>query len=259
MAAPALALDPRLARTGARAAFGVAGAFVASALCAAAMPPELQGRPEIPAHEFWTVLTRDPAAHLAFHASFVIAGLCGLVAVPALSAPLWRAHPGAVLWSGAAAWLGFAVLARSHLMELAFDRKVIPAYPSASPAFQEAVHVVAGLALDVPDGVLTHGAIGVWMATLGVLAFRHGVASRGFAALSLAAGATQLAGVVGYALLVRPLLVAAIGAGGGLLVPAWFLLAGRRLLRPRSGGGAPPPPGRTPSRAAHGSPPAASA
>jgi hypothetical protein len=234
-AAPGAAgIDPRLARTGAWAAFGLAAATLASAACAGLMPPELQGRPEITAHEFWTVLSRDPTAHLAFHAAFVVAGLCGLAAVPALSAAAWRAHPGAVLWSGAAAWLGFAVLARSHLMELAFDRKIIPAYASASPAFQEAVHVAAGLALDVPDGVLTHGAVGVWMAVLGVLAFRHGTASRGFAALSLAAGATQLAGVVGYALLLRPLLVVAIGLGGGLLLPAWFVLAGIRLRREAS-------------------------
>jgi hypothetical protein len=197
------------------------------------MPPELQGRQEITAHEFWTVLSRDPAAHLTFHWSFAVAGLCGLAAVPVVSAGFWRAHPGAVLWSGAAAWLGFAVLARSHLMEVAFDRKVIPSYPTASPAFQEAVHVAAGLALDVPDGVLTHGAIGVWLATLGVAGFRHGLVSSGFAALSLAAGLAQLAGVVGYAFEVRPLVVVAIGVGGVLLMPAWFALAGRRLLRAR--------------------------
>jgi hypothetical protein len=228
---PPPALDARLARTGAWAAFGVAAAYLGSAACAGLMPPELQGRPEITPHEFWTALSRDPTAHLAFHWTFVVAGLCGIAAVPVVSARVWRAHPGAVLWSGAAAWLGFAVLARSHLMEIAFDRKVIPDYPTASPAFQEAVHVAAGLALDVPDGVLTHGAIGVWIATLGVLAARHGLASRGFAALSLAAGATQLAGVAGYAFLLRPLLVVAIGAGGALLMPAWFALAGLDLRR----------------------------
>lgn len=223
--------DPRLARAGAWAAFGVAAAYLASGLCAAWMPPELQGRPEITPHEFWSVLARDPAAHLAFHWSFVVAGLCGIAAVPVLTARFWNAQPGAALWSGAAAWLGFAVLARSHLMEVAFDRKVIPAYASASPAFQEAVHVVAGLALDVPDGVLTHGAIGAWLATLGVLGLRQGVVPRGFAALALAAGAAQIAGVFGYAFALRPLVVLAVGVGGVLLMPAWFGFAGWRLLR----------------------------
>jgi hypothetical protein len=223
--------DPRLARAGAWAAFGVAAAYLASGLCAAWMPPELQGRPEIGPHEFWTVLSRDPTAHLLFHWSFVVAGLCGIAAVPVLTARFWNAQPGATLWAGAAAWLGFAVLARSHAMEAAFDRKVIPAYPSASPAFQEAVHVVAGLALDVPDGVLTHGLIGAWLATLGIVGVRRGLMSAPSAALSLAAGAAQLAGVLGYAFELRPLVLLAVGVGGVLLMPAWFTLAGRQLLR----------------------------
>ena len=222
------ARDPRLARTGALAAFGVAASYLASGVCAVLMPPELQGRPEIAAHVFWSVLSRDPAAHLAFHAAWVAAGLFGLAAVPVLSAAVWRAHPGAALWSGAAAWLGFAVLARSHLMELAFDRKIIPLYERATPAFQEAVHVAAGLALDVPDGLLTYGLVGAWIAVVSALARRAG-APRAFALLGFAAGGALLAGCAGYALRQRPLLVLSVGAGGFALVPAWFVWAGLRL------------------------------
>lgn len=221
------ALDRRLASTGALAAFGVAAGYLASGVCAGLMPPELQGRPEITPHVFWSVLSRDPAAHLCFHAAWVAAGLCGLAAVPVLTAAVWRVHPGAALGSGAGAWLGFAVMARSHLMELAFDRKIIPLYESASPAFREAVHVAAGLALDVPDGLLSYGLVGLWIAAVGVLA-RRGGAPRGFAWLGLAAGLALLAGFAGYAARVRPLLVLSIAAGG-LLVPAWFAWAGLRL------------------------------
>ena len=220
------AAGAELAHSGALAAFGVAASYVASGIFAALMPSELQGRPEISAHTFWTVLSERPAAHLAFHGAWVAAGLCGLLAVPALSAAVWRAKPGAVLWSGAAAWLGFAVQARSHLMELAFDRKIIPVYRSASPAFQEAVHVAASLALDVPDGVLTYGAIGVWLIVVARLA-----GGAAFAWLGVAAGVSLLAGMLGYALLWRPLLVFSIGVGGSLLVPAWFVWAGLRLRR----------------------------
>jgi hypothetical protein len=222
------ALDPRLARTGALAAFGVAASYLATGLCAVLMPPELQGRPEITPHVFWSVLSRDPAAHLSFHAAWIAAGLCGLAAVPVLSAALWRAHPGAALWSGAAAWLGFAVMARSHLMELAFDRKIIPLYEGASPAFQEAVHVAAGLALDVPDGLLSYGLVGLWICVASELARRSG-APRAFALLGYAAGLSLLAGFAGYSLRLRPLLVLSIGAGGFALVPAWFVWAGLRL------------------------------
>jgi hypothetical protein len=217
-----------VAGAGAIACAGVAAAYLATAVAAAFMPPELQGRPEIAPHEFWSVLARDPTAHLLFHAAWIAAGLCGIAAVPIVSLWAWRAHPGAILWSGAAAWLGFAVMARGHLMEVAFDRKIIPVYADAAPAFQAAVHVVAGLALDVPDGVLTHGAIGVWLIAVGVLAAREALAARSFAWLGVAAGIAQLAGVAGYALPLRPLIVAAVGAGG-ILTPIWFAIAASRL------------------------------
>jgi len=85
-AQPAAAVT--LAGTGALACLGVALGYLATGVAAAAMPPELQGRPEITPHQFWTVLSRDPGAHLAYHLAWVAAGLCGLAAVPALAACL---------------------------------------------------------------------------------------------------------------------------------------------------------------------------
>jgi hypothetical protein len=227
--APRTAEEASLARLGRAACFGLAAAYLASGLSAALMPPELQGRPEITPHEFWTALARDPAAHLAYHWSFVAAGVFGLAAVPVASLRLRAAGPGALLWSGAAAWLGFAVMARSHLMEIAFDRKIIPVYEAADPAFQAAVHVVAGLALDVPDGFLTYGAIGAWMLAVSALGWRARRLPPALCALGVAAAATAFAGVLGYTLLSRPLLVLSIGLGGALLVPAWWIGLGLAL------------------------------
>jgi hypothetical protein len=223
--------DASLARMGSLAAFGLAASYLASALAAALMPSALQGRPDVGPHEFWTVLSQRPHAHLALHWAFVAAGFCGLAAVPAVSRLVYAAAPGAVVWSGAAAWLGFATLARSHLMEAAFDRKVIPHYATATPAYQEAVHVAAGLALDVPDGVLTYGAIGAWVVVICALGLRSRRLPRGACWLGFAAGATYLAGVLGYGLLVRPLIVVAVGVGGALLAPAWFAWLGCVLRR----------------------------
>ena len=166
--------DPSIRRDrGVSLSFGVALAYFLTGVCAVLMPPELQGRPEITPHQFWTVLSQHPTAHLCFHWAWVLAGLCGIAAVPSISLLVWSAHRGAALWSGLAALLGFAVMARSHLMEVAWDRKIIPVYQTADPAFQQAVHVVAGLALDVPDGVLTYGAVGIWVAVISVLSGRQ--------------------------------------------------------------------------------------
>jgi hypothetical protein len=216
---------------GAFASFGVALAYFLSGVCAALMPPELQGRPEITPHQFWTVLSQRPTAHLCFHWAWVLAGLCGIASVPSVSLLVWSAHRGAALWSGLAALLGFAVMARSHLMEVAWDRKIIPVYQTADPAFQQAVHVVAGLALDVPDGVLTYGAVGIWVAVISFLSVRQQTQSSSFAYLGFATAGALFAGVVGYGLLMRPFIVIAVGVGGFLLVPAWFIFAALLLLR----------------------------
>jgi len=211
------------------AAFALALAYVATGVTAILMPPELQGRPDVGPHEFWTVLARDPAAHLAFHWAWIAAGILGLMTVPAISLLVWHVHPGAVLWSGMLASVGFAVMARSHLMEQAFDRRIIAVYAHADPAFQQAVHVVAGLALDVPDGVLTYGAVGVWVLVVSRLARRDRLLPPLVSMLGLAAAATYFAGVVGYAFEVRPLLVLSIGVGGLVVVPAWYTMLGRIL------------------------------
>ena len=224
--------DPTIRRVGSWASFGVAAAYLVTGICAVLMPPELQGRPEVTPHEFWTVLSQQPTAHLAFHWAWVVAGFFGVAAVPAISLLVWPVHRGAVLWSGLTAVLGFAVMARSHLMEVAWDRKIIPVYQTADPAFQQAVHVVAGLALDVPDGVLTYGALGVWVAVVSLLATRGGQLPRGFARLGFATAAALLAGVVGYGLILRPFIVIAVGAGGFVLAPAWFAWAALLVRRP---------------------------
>ena len=74
--------DAAIAKTGSVAAFGVALAYLASSICAVLMPPELQGRPDVSPHQFWMVLAAHPLAHLAFHWSWVAAGIFGLGAVP---------------------------------------------------------------------------------------------------------------------------------------------------------------------------------
>lgn len=224
-------VDPSILRAGGVAAVGVALASLASGVSAVLMPPELQARPDVGPHAFWLTLARDPWAHLAFHWTWVAAGLCGLGAVPAVSALVWRASPGVVLWSGAVACVGFAVQARSHLMEVAFDRKIIATYPHADPALQQAVHVVAGLALDVPDGVLTYGAIGVWVLVVSRLGPRDGLLPRPLGLLGIAVGTTELLGVAGYGLDVRALVLVAVGLGGLVLVPAWWLWLGILLRR----------------------------
>ena len=130
------------------------------------------------------------------------------------------------------AWVGFVVMARSHLMEFAWDRKIISVYQTAAPAFQDAVHVVAGLALDVPDGILTYGAVGAWVAVVSTLALQRDDLPRGFSYLGFVTAAALVAGVVGYGFLVHFLIVVSVGVGGFLLVPAWFVWAG--LLSKRS-------------------------
>lgn len=214
--------DPTIPRVGAIAAWGVAASYLSSGLTAAMMPAELQAQAGITPHQFWMALSENPWAHLAFHWCWVAAGFFGVAAVPAISLVVWRRQRGVVMWAGAAAFLGFAVLCRSHLMEAAFDRKIIATYPQADAAFQQAVHVVAGLALDVPDGFLTYGAIGAWVTTVSWLARRHQLLPTALCWLGFATGLTYFAGLVGYTFFIHSLIVLAVGVGGVLLAPAWY-------------------------------------
>ena len=223
--------DSSIREVGVFASIGVAIAYFLTGVCAVLMPAELQGRPEITPHVFWTVLSQNPTAHLCFHWAWVLAGLFGLASVPSISLLVWSAHRGAVLWSGLASFVGFAVMARSHLMEASWDRTIIPLYQTADPAFQQAVHVVAGLALDVPDGVLTYGAPGIWVAVISFLSMRQRTLPSPFAYLGFATAGALLAGVIGYGLLLRPFIVIAVGVGGFVLVPAWFAWAALLLKR----------------------------
>jgi hypothetical protein len=226
--------ESSLRKVGGLAAYGVAAAYLASGLSAVAMPPELQGRPDVTPHQFWLTLSAHPTAHLVFHWSYVAAGFCGIGAVPAISLLVWPVNPGAVLWTGVAAFFGFGVLARSHLMEVAFDRRIIRLYPDADASFQQAVHVVAGLALDVPDGFFTYGAIGVWVVTMSWLGLRHDRLPKGLCGLGFVAGLTYLAGVLAYTFGIRWLLIVAVGVGGLLVVPAWYAWVGH-VLRSSTG------------------------
>ncbi len=226
--------DDSVARLGGTASILVGVSCIAAGIAAALMPPELQADPDVTPHEFWTVLSRDPTAHLAFHWAWVAGGLIGLAAVPAISRLVRAGNEGWVGWASALAYLGFAVNARSHLMEVAFDRKIIPIYLESDPATQRAVHVVAGLALDIPDGFLSYGAIGLWILVISYVALRDEKLSRPLCYVGIATALFHLLGVVGYSFLIQPLVVLAIGVGGLVLAPIWYIGLGLRLRSRRA-------------------------
>ncbi|MFQ6021422.1 MAG: hypothetical protein ACE5NW_01765 [Acidiferrobacterales bacterium] len=197
------------------------------------MPPELQADPSVTPHEFWVVLSQNPTAHLALHWAWAAGGIIGLAAVPAISQLVRAGNEGWVHWGSALAYLGFAVNARSHFMEVAFDRKIIPIYLQSDPATQKAVHVVAGLALDIPDGLITYGGIGLWVFVVSVLALRTRILPRLLCYVGILTAISYWLGVVGYTFLIQPLVVISIGLGGLILAPIWYIWIG---LRSRSAG-----------------------
>ena len=95
------------------------------------------------------------------------------------------------------------------------------------------MHVVAGLALDVPDGFLSYGAIGAWVVTVSWLGLRARLLPVALCAVGFAAGLSYLAGLLGYLLLERWLLVVSIGVGGIFVAPLWYAWLGLILQRTR--------------------------
>ena len=208
--------------------------FVGATLAAALMPAELQANPEITEHEFWSILANDPTAHLTMHWVFALAGIAGLGVVPAAAIWIWdrsAGFAGLLLWSSTVGILGFAVLARSHLMEVAFDVKVLTNYVESGNAYQQAVHVVAGLALDVPDGLLTLGGIGLWIMTLSINAYTSQKAGILFLFCGLSAAVGLWIGVFGYMAMNQTMIVVSFVGGTLLLAPLWHVLLAAKLIK----------------------------
>ena len=206
-------------------------AYVAAAISAAMLPPELSANPNITPHEFWSVLSRSPTAHLAMHWSFVAVGLLGVGTVLPIAGLVKRCAGGIVQYVSVLAFLGFAVNARSHLMEVAFDRKVLPDYSAADLPFQEAVHVAAALALDIPDGVLTLGAIGLWIATISAHFLRSESGWGAIAICGLVAASFFAVGMLGYMIMNQYLIIASFVGGTLIFAPVWHVGVGIKLIQ----------------------------
>ena len=208
-------------------------ALVGVLASAALMPKALQMRAE--AHEFWSVLSENPVAHLSLHWTNAAYGLVALGVIPALY-EIVAAESRAWAWyAGALGFIGLAVTARSHLLEVAWDRHVIRRYPDAENAYQQSVHVVAGYALDVPDGFLQHGAVGAWILINSILVLQGGSLPAGLAWLGFVTAALAIVTVVGYMAVVADqssgprLLTIGIGVGTPAEA-AWFIWLGFELL-----------------------------
>lgn len=226
-------LNGSMARFGSSAAILVGLSYVAVLLSALLMPPELKGGAATE-HEFWIALSRNPTAHIMLHWSWVVGGIVALAAIPAISHPVRSLNEGWVGFATALAYLGYAVNARSHLMEVAWDRKILPVYETADAAYQQAVHVVAALALDVPDGFLTHGGIGFWIFVVSILALRNRIFPTLLGYIGIVLAILNWLTVVGFVLMTgrhpMSLSLITIGWGGGSILGAiWFVWLGFRL------------------------------
>ena len=112
---------------------------------------------------------------------------------------------------------------------------MIGRYQGADHAYQRSVHVVAGYALDVPDGFLQHGAVGAWILISSILLFQDGTLPAGLAWIGVATAVLATITVIGYLTVVADrssaprLLTIGIGAGT-LFEAAWFVWLGVELL-----------------------------
>lgn len=228
-------VDASLALLGGVASILVGLTYLGVLITAVRMPRELQTPAPQNEHEFWTVLSRNPRAHLAYHWGWAVSGVLALATVPAVFQLVRPVNEGWAFFASALAFLGFAVNARSHLMEVAFDRKIIRVYPESDPAFRQAVHVVAGLALDVPDGFLTHGGVGLWMVVVSLLLSLGNLAPSPLVLLGIGAAILNWLTVAGFVLLAshdtrgRWPLQAGLGLGN-IVTAAWFVWLGTILI-----------------------------
>ena len=191
-------MDASIANLGAAASILVGISFLLVLLAAGLMPGELQGNSE--AHEFWMAMSESSTAHLLFHWFYALGGLAAFAALPAIFFLVRSTNLGLVIFTTGLAYFAFAVNARSHLLEVAWDRYILRNYRQADEAFQRAVHVVAGYALDVPDGFVTHGGLGLWLLVTNLLGYQFQLFPTLLALLGIGAGLLNWVIVCGYVL-----------------------------------------------------------
>jgi len=227
-------MDVSVATLGGVASIVVGISFLLTLFAAARMPRELQGHSE--GHEFWMAMSEDASGHLLYHWMYALGGLAAFAALPAIFFLVRSTNLGLVLFTTGLAYLAFAVNARSHLLEVAWDRFILRNYREADQAFQRAVHVVAGYALDVPDGFITHGGLGLWLLVTSVLAAMNGQVPLALGLIGVGAALLNWLTVIGYVLqnssrrARSPRLLAAGIGGGNLLTSTWFVWIGIILL-----------------------------
>lgn len=216
-------------RLGGTSAMLVGVSYLATAIAYLAQPPALQGAGT--PHEFWTALAEGSPAHMAVHWSSALAGVLGIAVVPAVFRCVRGQNEGWAMWAAGLAYVAFAVTARSHLMEVEFDLRAAPQYPTLAQETQAAVPLIAGLALDVPHGLLTLGGLGFWVLVTSCLALRGALLPRPLCLVGVLFAAASWLVVLGFSFEILPLVSVSVALAGVVLAPVWFTWLGLVLRK----------------------------
>jgi hypothetical protein len=127
-----------------------------------------------------------------------VQGLAGLGVVPAVSRRVGGADRDLLGWASTAATVGYAVLAVSSLLTLARLSPVVEAFEDGDPATRDALGALWPPGLD-PWGLLSFGAVGVWVLAVSVVGLVRAVGRRGTWLFGLALGLGLLATTIGLA------------------------------------------------------------
>lgn len=178
---------------------------------------------------YWELLAEAPSGRTAFVAAFACTGLFALGVIKPIGLLLSGRADGVVHWAMVLAYVGYGVNTISYVRLLGGESRRAAAFAEGDPAVQETVRSFS-LVLD-PDGWLTFGAVGLFLAIVNLVAMVDRRWPRLLAVVGLASAVASWTALAGFVLDNDDLLSVAAGVGGVLLAPIWWFGIGRLLWR----------------------------
>lgn len=163
---------------------------------------------------------------------FVLSGVFGIGVVVGVDRWLHRVGSGLVRWAGGLAFLGFAVTIIDFLRTTMRLPEIASFYVAVDDeTVQQMIRGDVGLLALDNDGLVTYGAVGLWVLAVSLVAAAERRVPRALSIVGLGVAVLYWVLVVGIVVEQDVLIAIAAGLGGVVLAPVFYIWLGVVMRR----------------------------
>ncbi len=201
------------------------------------LPPEQRLVEANPA-EFLPSFNQNPTLLRAELIEMILAGVCGMGVVPAMSEMLENLKKGGGRWTSNLATFSYGIMAVSNLLMMQRLPGIAAAYVQGDDSTRAALTATWNPSID-PDGWMQYGGVGLWMLITNTAVSQSEELPKPLAYLGIILGALYCLQPISATADMAGLATPMMGLGG-ILAPIWYLWMGL-LMRSKAAKPAPPP------------------